>query len=186
MIAKGITPEPIRDEWEMRAINWFLAHGASYDELTGDVIVRMISNVQGPSPTTRSVSPLTRPDRGRPTSSGWWAPVTCVYKEVGAAGTRYEVRRAPFLLTDTPSQSRVPRSSDRKHHRRHHLSPTFSPPPIAMATGSSSSGQGASYLSLFLIPLSRRCLSTLYSKSYPPILSSLVDLDGFNNGIRAW
>jgi hypothetical protein len=38
MIAKGITPEPIRDEWKMRARNWFLAHGDSYDELTGDLI----------------------------------------------------------------------------------------------------------------------------------------------------
>jgi hypothetical protein len=38
MISKGITPEPIRDEWEMRARNWFLAHGGSYDELTGDLI----------------------------------------------------------------------------------------------------------------------------------------------------
>jgi hypothetical protein len=38
MIAKGITPEPIRDEQEMRARNWFLAHGGSYDELTGDLI----------------------------------------------------------------------------------------------------------------------------------------------------
>jgi hypothetical protein len=38
MIAKGITPEPIRDEWEMRARNWFLAHGGSYNELTGDLI----------------------------------------------------------------------------------------------------------------------------------------------------
>jgi hypothetical protein len=38
MIAKGITPEPIRDEWEMREINWFLAHGDSYDELTGDLV----------------------------------------------------------------------------------------------------------------------------------------------------
>jgi hypothetical protein len=38
MIAKGITPEPIRDEWEMRARNWFLAHGGSYDELTGDIV----------------------------------------------------------------------------------------------------------------------------------------------------
>jgi hypothetical protein len=38
MIAKEITPEPIRDEWEMRARNWFLAHGGSYDELTGDLI----------------------------------------------------------------------------------------------------------------------------------------------------
>jgi hypothetical protein len=38
MIAKEITPEPIRDEWEMKARNWFLAHGGSYDELTGDLI----------------------------------------------------------------------------------------------------------------------------------------------------
>jgi hypothetical protein len=38
MIAKGITPEPICDEWELRARNWFLAHGGSYDELTGDLI----------------------------------------------------------------------------------------------------------------------------------------------------
>jgi hypothetical protein len=38
MIAKGITPEPILDEWEMRETNWFLAHGGSYDELTGDLI----------------------------------------------------------------------------------------------------------------------------------------------------
>jgi hypothetical protein len=38
MIAKGITPEPIRDEWEMRARNCFLAHGGLYDELTGDLI----------------------------------------------------------------------------------------------------------------------------------------------------
>jgi hypothetical protein len=38
MIAKGITPERIRDEWKMRARNWFLAHGGSYDELTGDLI----------------------------------------------------------------------------------------------------------------------------------------------------
>jgi hypothetical protein len=38
MLAKGITPKPIRDEWELRARNWFLAHGGSYDELTGDLI----------------------------------------------------------------------------------------------------------------------------------------------------
>jgi hypothetical protein len=29
LIAKGITPEPICDEWELRASNWFLAHGGS-------------------------------------------------------------------------------------------------------------------------------------------------------------
>jgi hypothetical protein len=38
MIAKGITAEPIRDEWEIRGRNWFLAHGGSYDELIGDLI----------------------------------------------------------------------------------------------------------------------------------------------------
>jgi hypothetical protein len=38
MIAKGITPEPIHDEWGMRARNWFLVHVGSYDELTGDLI----------------------------------------------------------------------------------------------------------------------------------------------------
>jgi hypothetical protein len=38
MIAKGITPEPIHDACEMRARNWFLAHGGSYDKLTGDLI----------------------------------------------------------------------------------------------------------------------------------------------------
>jgi hypothetical protein len=38
MIAKGITPEPIHDEWELRARNWFLAHGGSYDKLIGELI----------------------------------------------------------------------------------------------------------------------------------------------------
>jgi hypothetical protein len=38
MIAKGITPKPIRDEWEIRGRNWFLGHGSSYDELIGDLI----------------------------------------------------------------------------------------------------------------------------------------------------
>jgi hypothetical protein len=37
MLAKGIIPEPIRDEWELRG-NWFLAHGGSYDEEIGDLI----------------------------------------------------------------------------------------------------------------------------------------------------
>ena len=38
LIDKGIVPEPLRDEWELRARNWFLAHGGSYDEETGDLI----------------------------------------------------------------------------------------------------------------------------------------------------
>ena len=28
----------MREEWELRARNWFLAHGGSYDETTGDLI----------------------------------------------------------------------------------------------------------------------------------------------------
>jgi hypothetical protein len=38
IIARGIQPEPIRDEWELRARNWFLAHDVSYDEETGDLL----------------------------------------------------------------------------------------------------------------------------------------------------
>jgi len=38
LLAKGIQPEPLREEWELRARNWFLAHGSSYDETTGDLI----------------------------------------------------------------------------------------------------------------------------------------------------
>ena len=38
LIAKGIRPETIREEWELRAQNWFLGHGSTYDETTGDLI----------------------------------------------------------------------------------------------------------------------------------------------------
>ena len=38
LLAKGIEPEWMREEWELRARNWFLAHGSSYDETTGDLI----------------------------------------------------------------------------------------------------------------------------------------------------
>jgi len=38
LLAKGIEPEWIRDDWELRARNWFLAHGGSYDEQTGDLL----------------------------------------------------------------------------------------------------------------------------------------------------
>ena len=38
LLDKGIVPEPLRDEWELRARNWFLAHDGSYDEKTGDLI----------------------------------------------------------------------------------------------------------------------------------------------------
>ncbi|KAI5005413.1 hypothetical protein ZWY2020_032656 [Hordeum vulgare] len=38
LLDKGIVPEPLRDEWELRARNWFLAHGGSYDEEIGDLI----------------------------------------------------------------------------------------------------------------------------------------------------
>jgi hypothetical protein len=38
MLARGIEPEPIRDDWELRARNWFLAHGGSYNEETWDLL----------------------------------------------------------------------------------------------------------------------------------------------------
>ena len=38
LLAKGITPEPMREEWELRARNWFLGHGSEYDENTGDLV----------------------------------------------------------------------------------------------------------------------------------------------------
>ena len=38
LIARGITPEPIRKEWELRSRNWFLGHGITYDETTWDLI----------------------------------------------------------------------------------------------------------------------------------------------------
>ena len=38
LILKGVTPEPIREEWELRARNWFLGHGCEYDEVTGDIV----------------------------------------------------------------------------------------------------------------------------------------------------
>ena len=39
LIAKGIIPEPIRDEWEQRARNFFLAHGSDCNDETGDLVV---------------------------------------------------------------------------------------------------------------------------------------------------
>ena len=38
LIARGVEPEWIREGWELRARNWFLAHGGSYDEQTGDLV----------------------------------------------------------------------------------------------------------------------------------------------------
>ena len=38
LLAKGIVPEWIRDEYDLRARNFFLAHGCSYDEDTGDLV----------------------------------------------------------------------------------------------------------------------------------------------------
>ena len=35
---KGIIPEPIHEEWDLRARNCFLGHGSTYDELTGDLV----------------------------------------------------------------------------------------------------------------------------------------------------
>ena len=38
LMDEWIQPEWMRDDWELRARNWFLAHGTLYDEQTGDLI----------------------------------------------------------------------------------------------------------------------------------------------------
>ena len=38
MKRNGIIPEPIRENWDLRARNWFLAHGCEYDMRTGDLV----------------------------------------------------------------------------------------------------------------------------------------------------
>ena len=38
LLGKGIILEPIREEWELRARNWFLGHGSEYDDKTGDLV----------------------------------------------------------------------------------------------------------------------------------------------------
>ena len=37
LLDKGIEPEWMREDWELRARNWFLAHGGSYDEQRWDL-----------------------------------------------------------------------------------------------------------------------------------------------------
>ena len=44
---KGIIPEPIREEWELRARNWFLAQGCVYDMKIGN-LVQKTDNVKIP------------------------------------------------------------------------------------------------------------------------------------------
>jgi hypothetical protein len=36
--AKGIIPAPIREEWDLRARNWFLGHGSECDEQAEDLV----------------------------------------------------------------------------------------------------------------------------------------------------
>ena len=38
MIKNGVTPEPIKEKWDVRARNWFLAHGCVYDMKTGELV----------------------------------------------------------------------------------------------------------------------------------------------------
>jgi hypothetical protein len=38
LLAKGVEPEWVREDWELRARNWFLAHGGEYNEETGDLV----------------------------------------------------------------------------------------------------------------------------------------------------
>ncbi|XP_071681949.1 uncharacterized protein [Lolium perenne] len=38
MQRNGIIPEPIRENWDLRARNWFLVHGCEYDMRTGNLV----------------------------------------------------------------------------------------------------------------------------------------------------
>ena len=38
MDRNGVIPEPIRENWDLRARNWFLAHGCVYDMQTGNLV----------------------------------------------------------------------------------------------------------------------------------------------------
>ena len=38
LLAKGVEPEWMREDWELRARNWLLAHGGEYNEETGDLV----------------------------------------------------------------------------------------------------------------------------------------------------
>ena len=41
MLRNGVNPEPLRENWDLRARNWFLAHGCEYDMLTGDLVQKI-------------------------------------------------------------------------------------------------------------------------------------------------
>ena len=47
MIRNNVTPEPIREKWDIRSRNWFLAHGCVYDMKTGN-LVQKTDNVKIP------------------------------------------------------------------------------------------------------------------------------------------
>jgi hypothetical protein len=40
MKLNNVDPEPIRDNWDIRARNWFLAHGCVYDMKTGNLVTK--------------------------------------------------------------------------------------------------------------------------------------------------
>ena len=62
--------------------------------------VRLISQPISP---TAYWALVTRPDRGRPTLHGWWAPVVLRYiKWWGAGSSRYEVHREPQTPPTNP------------------------------------------------------------------------------------
>jgi hypothetical protein len=108
-------------------------------EIKGDN-VRLISRTE----SNDSIRPLlTRPNRGRPTSSWLVGPYRrCHIKRWGARRTRYEVHHALQPPTNTTYRSRLgarPMGS----FTTAILSPTLTPSLSPMASGSSSSSSGA-------------------------------------------
>jgi hypothetical protein len=76
------------------------------------VAIRLISSPTGP---TTYWALIPRPDRGRPTLHGWWAPVALRYiKGVGANGSRYEVHRSHCSHLQTLFRSESVRSQRRE------------------------------------------------------------------------
>lgn len=72
--------------------------------------------------------PLMRPDRGRPTHYGWWAPVALCYKKrvgVGTLGTRFTVPPQTHWQKPSWSRSRNKRREDPLPPRLLHTPPSF-------------------------------------------------------------
>ena len=149
-----------------------------------------------------------RPDRGRLTLYGWWAPVALRYiKRWGPAarGTRFAVSRKPHRqtldrskrarsqrreapLTLPSSLLRCPSALHRRpcnlySTRRCPCAASITEAEMASSTATPPEGSGSTPAPLSFLPLSA-CSSSSCSTANRP-RSTLVDPQKFNNGTRA-